>query len=116
MAKKLFRYYTELGSAFDLTSNPVVYIDGIRTEWSTKEVINVTPGEDVDLWGCYITVPSNATKMLQYCTDLQTMGVFLTSDNKLVSKKFGYIVKEIPAYINATLTCTDLDDGGALAL
>ncbi len=111
MAKKLFRYNTELGTTFDPNSNPAIYIDGIRTEWDTKEVISVTPGEDVDLWGVYITTPTNATKFLHYYTTSQRMGVFLTNDNKLVSNTFGYIVKEISDTINVTLTCSDYGGG-----
>lgn len=109
MAKKLFRYNTELGFNFNPDSNPIVYIDGVSTEWDTKEVINVTPETTVDLWGYFLIVPENAAKMLKYSTDSQTMGVFLTSDNQLIDDVFGYIVKGTSDHIDFSIDCNDIE-------
>lgn len=70
----------------DSTSEETTYI------FKSPEKINVTPNQKLNIYGIYITVPSDASKMIKWSSDQTKSALlfFLKSDSELVDNAFAY--------------------------
>lgn len=101
---KVDRYSVELGTMFDLTTNPDVYIEwALQEDFTSKEIITVTPGQSVTLLDFTVTVPTNAAKLIKYTTSTRVMGFFLNSNNELLSSNIAYIVRPVENWVEIEL-------------
>ena len=100
MMTKVERYSISLGEAFDLMSNFAIYCDWIEQQgWGNKQIIEVTPGEEVTFINFKTTVPENAAKLVKFDKENMILAFFLDSDNKLIEDNKGYIIRPIENWI-----------------
>ena len=78
----------------NLIMNICYYEDPISEELSMRipEKLDVTPNQKLNIYGIYITVPGDATKMIKWSSDSikSALLLFLKSDTELVDNAFAY--------------------------
>lgn len=100
MINKVDRFTVELGSEFDLSSNPIVCINGVKQEFTNKTLTTVTPGNTVSLLDFTKEVPEGMTKFLKYTMDNKALGIFFDSNDN--AYPVAYLVRPSENWISIT--------------
>lgn len=106
---KVKRYTVELGPNFNTDSTSVVYINWAeQPEWTTNQVVSVTPGTEVELLDFVLDVPAGASSLVKYTTSTKALGFFLDSNGQLLQNNKAYLVCPRENWVEFNVPETDL--------
>ena len=111
---KVKRYTVELGPSFNTDSTSAVYIKWIeQPEWTTRQVVSVTPGTEVELLDFVLDVPTGASSLVKYTTSTKALGFFLNSNGQLLQNNMAYLVCPRENWVEFNVPEISSSEGGA---